>query len=171
MEFKCFLENNFEEIYSSTLKFFPTTKRQNLIDTIKILNLEWSPFLGVKTLFVKGLAENIDNKKQYNPIILFKNIKYYDNKNSKSVNLKVYNKNYFLEKIDKNDILVRCNCKDFIWRGNYADYLNKCLYGRKRSKYKSKNILPSINPNNNIMICKHLIKMYKVLSKSGILSL
>jgi len=160
-------ESSLKELYQSTVKTFPsTTKRQYAIDTIKIVSLRWIPYLGVKTLYIKALAQNTENSKEYNPIILFKDIVYIYKKEKNSVEILDSNqKKYIINKIQDNDVLVRCNCKDFYWRGNYADHLDKSLYGTKRTPYKGRY---SVNPNNEPMICKHLIKLYKVLSNSGL---
>lgn len=166
-----FLESSFKELYRSTVNSFPdTTKRQYSIDSIKIVKLHWIPYLGLKTLYIKGLAQNIDNSREYFPIVLFKNINYSISNKLNSVEIQDNNgQKHRIEKINNNDILVRCNCKDFFWRGNYADHLDHSLYGRKRSKYYPISNRGSVNPRNDPMVCKHIIKMYKVLEQSGII--
>ena len=173
MEFyKWFLqESTMQDLYNSTVRAFPkTTKRQHAIDPIKIVSLEWIPYLGVKTLYIKALAQNTENGKEYHPIIVFKNVKYLDSKEVNSVDIFDKNgKTHTIKKIDSsNEVLVRCNCKDFLWRGNYSDHLDKSLYGSKRAPYLSIGNRPSVNPNNDPMLCKHIIKFYKVLNQSGI---
>jgi hypothetical protein len=165
-------ESSFRDLYRSTVSSFPkTTKRQNSIDPIKIVRLEWTPYLGLKTLYLKGLAQNTENSKEYYPIILFKGIKYSKNPGNNYVEIRdSRGKDYILEKIDNNEVLVRCNCNDFFWRGNYADHLDGSLYGRKRAKYFPFSKRESVNPNNNTMVCKHIIKLYKVLGQSGIIT-
>jgi hypothetical protein len=167
-----FLESSFKDLYSSTVNAFPkTTRRQHAIDPIKIVRLEWVPYVGLKTLFIKGLAQNTENSKEYNPILLFKKINYSSVKGNNYIEIRDNNgKNYLLEKISENDVLVRCSCKDFLWRGNYADHLDHSLYGRKRTEYASQTNRPPVNPNNDPMVCKHVIKLYKVIEQSGIIN-
>jgi hypothetical protein len=166
-----FLESRFNDLYLSTVKSFPkTTKRQYAIDPIKIVRLEWVPYVGLKTLYIKGLAQNTENSKEYNPILLFKKINYSNIKGKNYIEIIDNNgKNHILEKIGNNDVLVRCNCKDFFWRGNYADFLDHSLHGRKRSKYQPQTNRSSVNPNNDPMVCKHIIKLHKVLEQAGII--
>lgn len=166
---KNIFESSLEDLYKSTVRSFPfTTKRQYVTDPIKIVSLRWIPYIGVKTLYIKGLAQNTENSKEYNPLMLFKNIIYVSKKNKNSIEIIDNNqKKHVLEKIKNNDVLVRCNCKDFYWRGNYADHLDKSLYGKKRTPYQGISGI-SVNPNNNPMICKHLIKLYKVLHNTGL---
>ena len=161
-------ENSLKDLYTSTVKAFPkATRRQYAIDPIKISKLHWVPYLGLKTLYLKGLAQNTENGKEYMPSILFKNVKYGTGFNVKIVANN--GKSYEFNRIDPNsDVLVRCNCKDFYWRGNYADHLDKSLFGRKRSPYIPTGNRPSVNPNNDPMLCKHIIKLYRVLPKSMI---
>lgn len=166
------IESSLDDLYQSAVDAFPnTTKRQYATHPIKIVELKWTPFLGVKTLFVRGLAVNED--RSYNPMILFKGVQYQEKLSKGIVELHINEKEQvFLERLssDKNEVLVRCDCNDFYWRGNYADWIDKSLWGRKRKKYESKGIYPPVNPTNAIMICKHLMKMTKVLQESGIIS-
>ena len=172
MEFKVWLESSFNDLYRSSVEAFPhTTLRQHATNPIKITKISWLPFLGVKTLFVKGLAQN--ENREYSPIILFKNVKYHESMDSPElISLHTEGKNFFLEKLslDRTDILVRCQCGDFYWRGNYADHLDKSLYVKKRNKYESLGLKPAVNPTNSPMLCKHLMKLVKALSESGIIS-
>lgn len=165
-----FKESSLSDLYKSTVSSFPnTTKRQYSIDPIKIVNLRWVPYLGLNTLYVKGLAQNTESSKEYTPLILFKGIKYSNQKGRNYVEIIVNSgKKYILEKIKNNEVLVRCNCKDFFWRGNYANYLDHSLYGRKRTPYESLGMRPPVNPNNSPVLCKHIIKLHKVLDQSGI---
>lgn len=161
-------ESNLDDLYDSTVRAFPrTTKRQYAIDPIKISEVSFTPFLGVRTLFVKALAQNQENGNEYNPMILFKGINY-SNKNETEIKDK-NGKSYFLEKVNlKKEVLIRCNCSDFFWRFNYFDHTENALYGRVRKKYESDN--PGIaNPLELPGMCKHLIKLVHSLNNVGIL--
>ena len=161
-------ETNLENLFNKTIEAFPSTKhRQHSIDFIRITELHWTPYMGLRTLFVKGLAENIENKKEYNPLILFKKINFIQNENS--INIKASNgNNYSIEKINNsNDVSVRCDCKDFYWRGNYYNHLDKSLYGSKRARYESQGLF-SVNPTESPMMCKHIIKLALALENAGI---
>lgn len=165
-----FLETSLTNLYRSTVDAFPKTlKRQNSIDSIVIENLNWVPFLGVKTLFIKGIAKN--EGKKYDSIILIKNMIFEEKQGKNIIKIKMSDgKEYYVKKvnIEENNVSVRCNCEDFYWRGNYANSLDKSLYGRKRSKYESKTNRPMVNPNNSPMMCKHLIKLTKILKESNL---
>jgi len=163
-------ELTFPELYKSTVNAFPsTTKRQHAIDTIEISDLTWIPYKGVRTLFVKGLAQN--ENKEYKTIVLFKNVKYHENKMPSLVSISTDAGHVFMERmqLEKNDILLRCTCPDFKWRFNYFDHVDKSLYGRKRAKYEAKFNPGSANPQEMPGMCKHLIKMMKTLIESGLI--
>lgn len=171
--YMAFNESNLNDLFLATVRAFPkTTKRQHAIDTINITEVRWTPFRGVKTLFVKGLAQNTENGKEYNPMILFKGMNYH---NAKENNAWIEitgsdGKNYIFEQInDKNEVLVRCNCSDFQWRFNYFDHLDSSLYGRVRRKYEALARPGSSNPLELPGMCKHLIKLVRTLGNSGIL--
>jgi hypothetical protein len=159
-------ETTLNDLYNSTIRAFPkTTRRQHAIDPIEILELNWTPYVGLKSLFVKASVRN--ETRHYNPMLLFKDIRY-----GSGLRLTANDgKTYLLERLSaaKNEILVRCECKDFAFRFNYYDYLDKSLYGRKRKKYESLGIGPPANPLELPGMCKHLIKMAIVLKEIGIL--
>jgi hypothetical protein len=159
MQFNTWLnESSLNDLYDSAVEAFPnTTKRQHVVDTIKISNLRTTPFLGVKTLFSKALAQN--EGREYNPIILFKKVKYYKE-----------NSNNLLEKLSLDDnVNIRCQCKDFLWRFHHFDHLDRSLYGSNRKKYQAKNNPGSANPMELPGMCKHLMAFAKSLKESGLI--
>jgi len=161
-------ESTIPELYDSTVKAFPrTTMRQHATQPIVIKNLHWTPFQGMKTLFVKGLAQN--EGREYSPIILFKGVNY----KAGGVKLAANDgKEYEFAPIslDETDVVVRCSCPDFSWRFNFYNHLDKSLYGRKRTKYESKGLRTPANPLELPGMCKHCIKLVEVLRQSGIFS-
>ena len=161
-----FAESSLEDLYQSAVEAFPhTTMRQHATDTIIITNLRWTPYLGMRTLFIKALAQN--EGREYSPIILFKKVNY----NSDEVKITDNTgKEYSFGKLslENTDVVLRCNCADFFYRFNYYDHLDKSLYGRKRRKYESKGVGPPANPLELPGICKHLMKTAHVLREAGI---
>lgn len=160
-----FLESSAEELYQSAVRAFPNTRmRQHATQPIVIREMRWTPFVGVKTLFIKGLAQNED--REYSPIIVFKNVNY----NGKEVKITASDGlQYFFDKLslENTDVLLRCNCADFFWRFNHYNKLDKSLYGTPRKKYESQGGPPA-NPMELPGMCKHLMKMTKVVSEAGI---
>jgi hypothetical protein len=159
-------ESSLEDLYTSSVDAFPkTTKRQYATNTIKIAKLDWTPYTGLKTLFVRALAQN--EGREYNPVILFKNVQYTED----GVALTIDDKIYKLKPLsfENNDVLLRCQCQDFQWRFNYFDHLDQSLYGKKRKKYEALYHPDSANPQKMPGMCKHLMKMVKALQESKIL--
>lgn len=165
------IESSLTDLYKSTVNAFPnTTKRQHATDPIKIVELKWTPFLGMKTLFVRGVAHN--ENRTYNPMILFKKVSYHKQNTKGVVELHTNEgEQVFLERLsfDNNGVLVRCNCKDFHWRFTHWDSLDKSLYGRDRKKYEAKYNPGSANPTESPGMCKHIMKLTKVLQESGLI--
>lgn len=166
-------ESNLQDLYTSTVQAFPrTTKRQHAIDPVEIVEINWTPFLGVNTLFIKALAHSGESGKEYNPMILFKNVAYHPSKTNENwIEIAANDgQNYVFEKLNgDNEILVRCNCADFSWRFNYFDHEDRSLYGKVRRKYEA-NVNPgSANPLEMPGMCKHLIKLTRTLDHAGIL--
>ena len=161
-----FLESSLMDLYNSTILGFPNCPlRQYATDTIKITNLRWTPFIGMKTLFIKALAQN--EGKEYNPIVLFKKVNY----NGDEVTIiasEGEEVSFDRLSTETTDVLLRCNCPDFFWRFNYYNHLDKALQGPKRRKYESKGVGPPANPSEMPGMCKHLMKTAKVLKEAGI---
>lgn len=166
-------ESNLEELYSDTVRAFPrTTKRQHSIDEIRIVDWSWTPYKGVRTLFVKGFVKNEGNGKEYNPIILFKDVRFKNSNDRRQWTEIVASdgRKYFFEKLNnQNDVVLRCNCMDFRWRWNFTDHLDKSLYGSVRKKYEAKERPGTSNPLGLPGMCKHLIKLAKSLNEADIL--
>jgi hypothetical protein len=165
------IESSLSELYKSTVLAFPTTtRRQHATNTIKITHLEWVPWIGMKTLFVKGLAQN--EGKEYSPIILFKKVNYLSEsvKNAKTL-IDNVGKKHIIEQLsfEDQDVLVRCPCKDFFYRFNYYNHIDKSLYGHKRKKYEALYRPGSANPEKSEGLCKHILKLVKALTESGII--
>jgi hypothetical protein len=165
------LEVSLQKLYDSSILAFPsTTKRQHSIDTVVVEHLDWVPFIGVKTLFIKATIKNEGRK--HESIMLFKGIKYALKEQKKTVPIMTsVGKKVFVEQIsiEKDDVLVRCSCKDFQWRFTHLDKENKALFGRDRKKYEALYNPGSSNPLELPGICKHLIKMGKILKSSNLL--
>jgi hypothetical protein len=160
-------ESSLTDLYYSAVKAFPkTTKRQHAVDPIIIEELRWTPFKGVKTLFIRAEARN--ETRHYSPMILFKNVNY-DNGRVKIVASDGLEYRFAPLSMEDNDVLVRCNCPDFKWRFNYYDHEDHSLYGRVRAPYESKGGPPA-NPQELPGMCKHLMKAVIVLRDAGIFS-
>lgn len=164
-------ESTLKELYKNAIDAFPqTTRRQHATDTIKVVKLDWTPFLGVRTLFLKGLIQN--EGKEYNAMMLVKDVKYTEGPGSKIIRILASNgKEYYLNKISfgNNDVLVRCECADFHWRFKHYNSLDKSLFGRNRKKYEAIYRPNSANPSETAGMCKHLMKLMKILKESSLL--
>src|ERR1019366_3288678 len=99
-----FTETTSNGLYHSAVRAFPrTTKRQHHIDFIDITRLEWVPFVGMKTLYVKGLAQNTENGREYTPMVLFKNVRYHPARHGDMVEIVANdNKHYVLERLGQD---------------------------------------------------------------------
>ncbi len=158
-------ESSLNDLYTSTVKAYPaTTLRQHAIDPIRIAKLSIVPLKGMKSVYFSGLAQN--ENREYSPIILFKEVKF-DHVNSIHVNADDGYTYHFKQLSPReNNIVVKCNCKDFYWRFNHYNYLDHSLYGRDRKAYEGKY---AINPKEMPGMCKHLIALAKSLRDSEIL--
>jgi len=163
-----FFEASLDDLRQNAVDAFPlTTMRQYATHPIKITNLRWTPFVGMKTLFIKALAQN--EGKEYNPIVLFKRVNY---KGNEVLVAASDGREVSFDKLstENTDVVVRCNCPDFFWRFNYYNFRDRSLYGRKRGMYDSKGTGLPANPMEMSGMCKHLMKTAHVLREAGIFS-
>ena len=170
MDFKLW-ESSLVDLYQSAEVAFPQTGlRQHATQPIKITNLKWTPYKGMKTLFIQGLAQN--ETREYSPIILLKKVKYRDELEEGGVSItasdgQVYN--FDKLSLENTDVVVRCGCKDFNFRFKHYNKLDKSLYGIDGKPYqKVTEHRPPANPLEMPGMCKHIIKTVEVLKSSGI---
>ena len=168
------LESSFNDLYNSTVVAFPNCSlRQNATHPIVITKLEWTPFLGMQTLMVKGLAQNKHNGHEHNCFVVFKNVNYHAKHSRGLIEIiDQMNKHYLLERLsnESTQVLVRCSCGDFSWRGIHWNHEKKSLFGRDRKKYEALYSPGSANPTESEILCKHLIKIFKVLNEANLIS-
>lgn len=165
-------ESTNAELYDSAVQAFPKTRfRQHATDPVKIVRLEWTPYLGVKTLFISSLAQNTEKGTEYRPMVLFKGVKFGDPGKGLVEIVARDNQPYAFEKLSHNgsEVMVRCDCADFRWRFNYYDWVDRSLYGNKRKEYESKGGPPA-NPTESPGMCKHLMKLFTALDHAGVIS-
>lgn len=162
-------ESTFSQLYKSAVIAFPNTKkRQYATDTVDVTHLEWIPYLGMRTLFLRAHVENSEGG-NYDPILLFKNIKYHSTHQKGLIEIVSADtrQKYFLEPLKNNDILLRCSCKDFYWRFTHYNSVDKSLYGKTRSPYQGEY---PINPQEMPGMCKHIMATGISLGTSGLMA-
>lgn len=167
------LESSFQQLYDSAVQAFPNTqKRQFATDTIVIEQLNWTPYVGVRTLFLRGLANNHKGGgKEYKPIILFKNVEYHNAPGEGIVEITASDGHeYYLSPLTReHDILCRCECMDFLYRFNFYDHVDKSLFSKVRKPYtRITENRPPANPNEMPGMCKHLIRLFYSLEDAGL---
>lgn len=158
-------ETTLQNLYDSAVEAFPqTVMRQHATHPIVVTNLRWTPFVGMKTLFIKAIAQN--EGKEYSPIIIFKRMNY-DGDEITITASDMREVSFDRPSMESTDVLLRCNCPDFFWRFNYYNHLDKSLQGPKRRKYESQGGPPA-NPKALPGMCKHLMKTVHVLGEAGL---
>ena len=165
-------ESSLFDLYVSAVEAFPhTTRRQHATQPIEIQQLSITPFLGVKTLFLKAAA--INEGREYRPMILFKGVVYGSDSTGGKIQITTSDGSHrWVQRpsLAENGVVLRCNCDDFYWRFNYFDHLDKSLYGRKRAPYQARLNPGSANPMELPGMCKHLMKFAEVLNDTGFIT-
>lgn len=166
------LETTLKELHDSALDAFPnTTMRQYATHPVRVEHMDWVPFKGVGTLFVKGVARNEGRK--HESIILFKGVRYAEEQRRGFVKISASDgKEAYLERLSwsATQALVRCSCSDFRWRFSHWNSVDGSLFGRAPKRYEATRNPGSSNPDESPGMCKHLMKMAKILAESGAIS-
>jgi hypothetical protein len=163
------LESSLKDLHDMAVQAFPhTTKRQNSTDTVRVEGMRWVPFRGLGTLFVKAVVNNEGRKNE--SIMLFKGVKYREGSAAVPV-MTSKGEEVGLDRLSfsENGVLVRCTCEDFRWRFRHWNGEDGSLYGRAGRKYEAILRPGSSNPDESPGMCKHLMKMAKILRESGVL--
>lgn len=165
-----YLESSFHDLYIGAVEAFPkTSRRQYSTHTVRVERVEWVPFRGLGTLFVKGLCLNEGRKNEC--VVVFKGVSYRDKEGGGSVSVAssagaaVHVMPLSLE---ESEVLVRCSCADFRWRFAHWNREDQSLFGRPPRKYEALMRPGSSNPEGRAGACKHLMKMAKILGESGV---
>jgi len=161
-------EATLASLYDSAVEAFPRTrKRQHAVDPVKIVGLEWTPFLGLRTLLVRGRAVN--EGREYRQLVLFKGVLYHEGGDMEVV---ADGRSHRFDQLslDNSEALVRCDCPDFRWRFAYYNHRERSLYGRKPARYTPNGSGPPANPLQMEGMCKHLMKLAQELEQRGIIA-
>ena len=165
-----FEDKTYGELDAQIVRGFPTTtKRQHSTQPIQIVEIGLTPYIGMKTLYVKSKARS--NHKIYDPQILFKRVEYEEEDTSSNITFMGSDGNeYHMQPISlrTKNIRVRCNCLDFYYRFAVWNHRDAALSGRKPKPYLRKtDTYPPVNPDKVSGVCKHIIKTIEALTASG----
>ena len=166
-----YLESSLHDLYVGAVEAFPgTSRRQHSTHTVRVERLEWVPFRGLGTLFVKGLCLNEGRKNEC--VIVFKKVSYREEEGGGAIPLATSagaTVHVMPLLMKESHVLVRCSCADFRWRFAHWDREDRSLFGRAPRKYEALIRPGSSNPEKRAGLCKHLMKMAKILGESGVI--
>lgn len=166
------MEGSLGDLFDMAASAFPNTeRRQHSTQTVRVERVEWVPFVGLGTLFVKAIVNNEGRKNE--AIVLFKKVRYGDEGGGKVPIMSSDGRKIWVERLHfkGTDVLVRCSCADFRWRFAHWNKIDRSLYGRGPRNYEASFRPGSSNPSESPGACKHIMKMAKILRESGVLSI
>jgi len=170
LSFKQYLEEiTLKGLADGTAKFrFPVDKypQAKFVNIYKV-----QPAIGVKTLTFYGEIPSFTRGEAgYNQTIMFKEVQFSEEEPVVDKNkwkfLEDFNVWYKKPILDKNDVSIRCGCKDHQHRFSYANKKQKALFGNL-IKYVKKTNRPPLNPDNIPGMCKHLKNFTLALIQQG----
>lgn len=158
-----------KDLERNIIRGFPRTKkRQYATDTVRIVQLNIVPYVPSKGLLFKAVANNEGNT--YAPEIFFDEVTFENEDTPNNVTFTATDgEQYHIEPIrfTNNNARVRCNCLDFHYR--FAQYNAHAgdLYGKPPPPYHRRTTTyPPVNPMKLPGICKHLLKLSKMLEEN-----
>lgn len=164
------LETSFNDLVQRAVAAFPdTTRRQHIVDTVSVSNIELLPAEGA--LIAKATVRGT-NGKNYQCVIQFDDVVYDPEEGTASASFTSGGKEYKIEPIRQNgtDVHVGCTCLDFRWRFAYYNKGVDALYGPTPPLYAKVpgSNKPDANPTKSPGVCKHLIDFADELANSGL---
>ncbi len=167
-------QSTYNQLKGNVDSFIPiSTKRQNAIDPVQIVEMQTLPFLGTKNLNVDSRAQNSDSKQgrsEFYPKIIFNQVEFEEESTNENITFTAKDGNeYNMQAIDlgKSTLRVRCTCGDFLWRFAAFNAKDKSLIGTAPKPYQNKTNRGPVNPRQVPGVCKHLIKTIEALKQSG----
>lgn len=157
--------STYQDLERRAISAFPRTrKRQHVVHTIQIPQVQFTPYIGTRNLLVRGQARSgTYNNVTYKPMLFFNEIQYEEESTNQNATFKATdNKDYHVQPIDLSDnvVRVRCDCLDFYFRFAPWDFSNDALFGPKPKPYVRKTRhYPPVNPTRSPGICKHVMKL------------
>jgi hypothetical protein len=163
--FRTWLESSYNTLFQSAVDAFPnTTMRQHATGPIKINNIRFLPFIGLKTLLLRSEATNED--RHYKPTLLFKKVQY--GEGPFTFKASDNGEEYTMQKLSLNDhdVLLRCECGDYFWRFHFYNWRDRSLWGHNRKPYDGMGA--PVNPTESPGACKHIMAFVNNLKNYGI---
>ena len=159
------LEKTTRDLDTDARNAFPnTTRRQHRVHLVRVVSLDFTPYVGVRTLFASGVVQG--ETARYNSMILFTGVKFHKEHDPGTVELVKGGRADYFEPVDPRDsqVRVRCNCPDFYYRFNFYDARASALFGKSAKAPSSPR---PANPRRMPGICKHLMAMAEEVLRTG----
>lgn len=169
-------QSTYNQLKTNVDNFIPvSTKRQNAVDPVQVVELMTLPFLGTKNLNIESTVTNSDSKSpgapaNYKPKLIFNQVAFEDESTNENITFTAKDNNeYNMQPIDLgvSTVRVRCGCPDFLWRFAAFNAKDKSLIGTAPAPYQRKSNRGPVNPQQVPGVCKHLIKTIEALKQSG----
>lgn len=156
----------------NTRKFAKKEERFRAQAAVNIRMEKISAWPGTKTILFHAVT--FSETRHYDTYMFFSDVDFVDKPHPDFPHaVDVGGETYWFEDIypKHNKVQVRCSCRDFHW--TFEWYLNKikALYQRVggAGSFKTKGVGPPRNPKAIPGICKHLLALYSMLDKSGVI--
>jgi len=176
------LENTYSEFERNTMNFQPASKkRQHATASVQVQNMEFSAIPHSQSLLVEGTIRNYGSETKLNAVYmsryLFRDVEFVNADTEEEVanpnTLTIEGKNgkeftIVPIQLNKQNVLVGCNCLDFFWRTSRQHHNQNSLFGYDVGTYRKRTNRPPVNPYNKTILCKHLLKLAEEMKRNGV---
>lgn len=150
---------------------FPNTKkRQHSVNEVQVLAINYIPNPTQKTLYIASTT-TASAANQYHQNISLSNIMFDLVDSDINIRLERNNKPFYVRPVNEEntDIMVSCNCQDYLMRFANINAENNCHIGELPPPYTKTTNRPPVNPSRVPGMCKHIIKVVDYLNATGLL--
>lgn len=158
-------------VQNITTAFPHTRKRQNAVGEVRVTNVQFIPYVGMKMLHIKSTATS--NGHAYNQSVQLLRVAFESADTPDNITFTASDGvEYSMQPMNlgTNHIKVKCSCMDFYWRFAAYNAKDKSLVGNPPPPYVKKTDRPSVNPSQVPGVCKHILKLVGELEAKGIVA-
>ena len=165
-------EAQLSRLEQDAIRGFPgTKKRQNIMTTVNVSNLQYVPYVQSNTLEIKAVAKTAGGT--YHPSIMITDVEFHDEDTPDVATFQGSDgQEYHMTPVSKtvHNCTVVCDCMDFRWRFSMTNYNDDSLLGNPPPPYIRKTTTrPPVNPLSVIGLCKHLFRLVDNLEANRII--
>ncbi len=169
-----FEDLNINQLHQNIQRGFPKTKkRQHVTHEVNVNNIHFKIDTNQKILSINANTSTSGTGNKHTPMLALKDVNFQAPQSGQNVEIQGADgqkQSITPVKLNINNVMVACDCEDYIKRFAPYNVQNNCHLGQPPAPYTRKTTTyPEVNPKHLPGMCKHIIKIVEVLKQKHIL--